>query len=61
MPFECSIACRTWEVFATFLEFCVSREAPVGRLLQYLDDYLFGGQAEKQSMCMHNVCFFMIK
>ena len=24
MPFGCSIACRTSEVFATFLEFCVS-------------------------------------
>lgn len=43
MPFGCSIACRTFEAFSTFLEFCVARQSSVGRLLHYLDDYLFGG------------------
>ena len=57
MPFGCSIACCTWEVFATFLEFCVSRQAPVGRLLHYLDDYLFWGHSGNQSMCLHYVRF----
>ena len=46
MPFGCSIACRTWEVFALFFEFCVSRQAPVGRSLHYLDDYLLGASEE---------------
>ena len=44
MPFGCSISCHTWEDFATFLEFSVSRDSSVGRLLHYLDDYLFGGK-----------------
>ena len=48
MPFGCSIACHTWEVFATFLEFCVSRHSLCGRLLHYLDDYLFGGKRGTQ-------------
>ena len=45
MPFGCSIACKTWELFATFLEFCVTRHSKVGNLLHYLDDFLFGGKA----------------
>ena len=44
MPFGCRIACKTWELFATFLEFCVARQATVGKLLHYLDDFLFGGK-----------------
>ena len=46
MPFGCSIACQTWELFSTFLEFCVARARPsdVGKLLHYLDDFLFGGK-----------------
>ena len=58
MPFGCSIACRTWEVFATFLEFCVSRQAPVGKLLHYLDDYLFGGKrGTSQCACIMSVFY----
>ena len=44
MPFGCSIACRTFETFSTFLEFAVSRQSTAGRLLHYLDDFLFGGR-----------------
>ncbi|MCG7866997.1 MAG: hypothetical protein JAY74_11590 [Candidatus Thiodiazotropha taylori] len=44
MPFGCSIACRTWELFATFLEFNVASHSELGRLLHYLDDFLFGGR-----------------
>ena len=46
MPFGCSIACKTWELFATFLEFCVAKARPadIGKLLHYLDDFLFGGK-----------------
>ena len=53
MPFGCSIACRTWEVFATFLEFCVSRQAPVVRPLHYLDDYLMGASGEPVNVPTH--------
>ena len=44
MPFGCSIACQCWELYATFLEFCVARQSLVGKLLHYLDDFLFGGK-----------------
>ncbi|MCG8045582.1 MAG: hypothetical protein JAY66_07850 [Candidatus Thiodiazotropha taylori] len=43
MPFGCSIACQTFETFSTFLEYCVVKQASVGRLLHYLDDFLMGG------------------
>ncbi|MCG8031789.1 MAG: hypothetical protein JAZ03_06400 [Candidatus Thiodiazotropha taylori] len=56
MPFGCSIACHTWEVFATFLEFCVSRQSSVGKLLHYLDDYMFGGKkGTNQCACIMSV------
>lgn len=42
MPFGCSIARRPWELFATFLEFNVASHSELGRLRQYLDDFLFG-------------------
>ena len=44
MPFRCSIACQCWELYSTFLEFCVARQSSVGKLLHYLDDFLFGGK-----------------
>ena len=44
MPFGCSIACQRWELYSTFLEFCVTRQSLVGKLLHYLDDFLFGGK-----------------
>ncbi|MEW8547291.1 MAG: reverse transcriptase domain-containing protein [Candidatus Thiodiazotropha sp.] len=43
LPFGCSISCRTFERFATFLEFAVKRRIDSdARLLHYLDDYLGG-------------------
>ena len=44
LPFGCSISCATFEKFATFLEFAVRRRSPVGELMHYLDDFLFGGR-----------------
>lgn len=44
LPFGCSISCATFEKFSTFLEFAVRRRSPVGELLHYLDDFLFGGR-----------------
>lgn len=48
MPFGCSIAPKTWELFSTFLEFCVARRSSNtgGKVLHYLDDFLFGGKKE---------------
>lgn len=44
LPFGCSISGATFEKFSTFLEFAVRRRSPVGELLHYLDDFLFGGR-----------------
>ncbi|MCU7801309.1 MAG: hypothetical protein KZQ70_14550, partial [gamma proteobacterium symbiont of Lucinoma myriamae] len=27
LPFGCSVSCKTWEIFATFLEFLVRKNA----------------------------------
>lgn len=43
LPFGCSISCATFERFSTFLEFVVRRRSTVGKMLHYLDDFLFGG------------------
>ena len=43
LPFGCSISCRTFKRFATFLDFAVTRRTDSeARLLDYLDDYLGG-------------------
>ena len=46
MPFGCSISWQTWEHIATFIEFAVARQSPVGKLLHYLDDYLLVAKEE---------------
>ncbi|MCU7858829.1 MAG: hypothetical protein KZQ86_03130 [Candidatus Thiodiazotropha sp. (ex Lucinoma kastoroae)] len=45
VPFGCSVSCRTFEVFATFLEFAVKRRMVSGKLIHYLDDYLGGDKS----------------
>lgn len=62
MPFGCSISCRTWELFATFLEFCVARKSQYGSLLHYLDDFLFGGrQGTNHCACILSVFMTQMK
>ena len=60
MPFGCSISCHTWELFATFLEFCVARQSQYGSLLHYLDDFLFGGR-KGTNHCACILSVFMTK
>ena len=60
MPFGCSISCHTWELFATFLEFCVARQSQYGSLLHYLDDFLFGG-CKGTNHCACILSVFMTK
>ena len=45
MPFGCSVSCKQWEIFATFLEFYVRKESGSKHLLHYLDDFLGGGKS----------------
>ena len=60
MPFGCSIACKTFESFSTFLEFVVARQASAGKLLHYLDDFLFGGKSGT-NQCAHIMSLFQEK
>lgn len=59
MPFGCSKSCNTWEKFARFLEFCVSRHSNRGALLHYLDDFLFGGKKGTDD-CKHIMDIFRV-
>ncbi|XP_075715671.1 uncharacterized protein LOC142750558 [Rhinoderma darwinii] len=43
LPMGCSISCAYFEMFSTFLEWVVRREAQVQSALHYLDDFLFIG------------------
>ena len=45
MPFGCSVSCKQWEIFATFLEFYVWKESGSKHLLHYLDYFLGGGKS----------------
>ena len=60
MPFGCSISCHTWELFATFLEFCVARQSQYRSLLHYLDNFLFGGR-KGTNHCACILSVFMTK
>lgn len=59
LPFGCAISCRTFEIFATFLEFAVKRRMDSGKLLHYLDDFLGGDRsysACKKLMDTFQIC-----
>lgn len=45
LPFGCSIACATFEKFATALHWIVQDRANIDTLVHYLDDFLFAGPA----------------
>lgn len=42
LPFGCSVSCRTFERFSSFLEHCVRSRMESGKLIHYLDDFLGG-------------------
>lgn len=46
LPFGCSISCKTFESFSTFLEFMVRRAAQSDNLIHYLDDFLGAGKRD---------------
>ena len=43
LPFECSVSCKTFEKFATFLEWVVRDQSGIHTVHHYLDDYVFIG------------------
>ena len=62
MPFGCAIACATFEKFATFIEWAVSRQLNRVHhgILHYLDDFLFVGSSfdrcQEILRIFHSVC-----
>ena len=56
MPMGCSISCRHFETFATFLESHIKSKMSVGRLIHYLDDFL-GGAKDQLSCEIAMNCF----
>ncbi|KAM3936673.1 uncharacterized protein RB166_018270 [Leptodactylus fuscus] len=45
LPMGCSISCRYFEMFSTFLEWVVRQESGASSVIHYLDDFLFVGPA----------------
>ena len=45
LPFGCSISCAIFEKFATCLQWIIRKNCPCGEIDHYLDDFIFGGQA----------------
>lgn len=45
LPMGCSISCRYFEMFASFLEWAVKDESGFSSVTHYLDDFLFVGQS----------------
>lgn len=43
LPFGCSMACATFEKFATFLEWTIKCKSGLNSAVHYLDDFLFAG------------------
>ena len=45
LPFGCSISCAIFQKFATCLQWIIRKKCPCGETDHYLDDFIFGGQA----------------
>ncbi|CAN2388332.1 RNA-mediated [Pristimantis euphronides] len=52
LPMGCSISCRYFETFSTFLEWVVRMRSGVSSVIHYLDDFLFVGPAGS-GQCSH--------
>lgn len=46
LPMGCSLSCRYFEMFSSFLEWVVSYQSGSANLLHYLDDFIFMGPAD---------------
>lgn len=57
LPMGCSISCRYFEMFSSFLEWVVYFETSSNSVTHDLDDFLFVGSAE--SGVFNMLCYFM--
>lgn len=48
LPIGCSISCKLWETFATFLHWLTQYKTGLDTLDHYLDDFIFAGKGGSQ-------------
>ena len=48
LPMGCSISCKIWETFATFLHWLTETKAGLSTLDHYLDDFIFAGEKNSE-------------
>lgn len=58
LPMECSLSCRYFEAFSSFIEWVVKEISGSPHILLYLDDFLFMGAQESEE-CMNNLSLFV--
>ncbi|XP_031760883.1 uncharacterized protein LOC116412005 [Xenopus tropicalis] len=63
LPMGCSISCRYFECFSTFLEWVVRQETGHNSVIHYLDDFLFVGSRSTNvcQLLLSTFQFFMQK
>ena len=54
LPMGCSVSCRLFETFSTFLEFCVKQVSRPHTVTHYSDDFLLIGRSMKQCKVLLN-------
>jgi hypothetical protein len=48
LPMGCSISCKIWETFATFLHWLTQHKSGINTLNHYLDGFIFAGRCNSQ-------------
>lgn len=61
LPFGCSISCKIFETFSTFIEWLVRRQSGLETTHHYLDDFIFAGRSDTNHCRMlvdtfHSLC-----
>ena len=57
LPMGCSISCKIWETFATFLHWLTSFKSGINTLDHYLDDFIFVGEGDTENCAKLMHCF----
>lgn len=61
LPFGCSISCKIFETFSTFIKWLVRRQSGLETTHHYLDDFIFAGRSDTNHCRMlvdtfHSLC-----
>ena len=60
LPMGCSISCKIWETFATFLHWLAESKSGINTLDHYLDDFIFAGKMGSQDCAILMSQFMML-